>query len=262
MTTRRPRMPNGIDRDADRETRPVNGQRHEPGDASTSGNIVVDEAAGAASASCGDGTAPPAPDAGAEDTAPAERRAGVAPAGGETWLYARYVAFKIAQYEGRMGPEQVALENRMLPLALQTAVEPAEAPDESAAGTEARPEPPPDEAPAPMEAAMDPAVDPAMGAAAELAAAIRTFKADFVHWAGNERRGRRRRAGLAMAAGFPACLLLGLLLQVQFEVVPPHDPTQGWGGHIWNTYGPAIVDCELEAMRTNGAVDCPLTVQP
>ncbi len=31
---------------------------------------------------------------------------------------------------------------------------------------------------------------------------------------------------------------------------------------IWDTYGPAIVDCELEAMRTNGEIDCPLTVRP
>ena len=255
MTTRRPRMPDGIDREEDcAETRPVNRQRHETGNASRSGSAVEDDSEGAASASCGDGPAPPAPDAGAEDTAPAENRADVAPAGGETWLYARYVAAKIAEHEGRMGPEQAALGNRMLPPALQTAVEPAEATGGGAADIEARPEPPPDEVPGPM--------DTAMGAAAELTAAIRTFKADFVHWAGNERRGRRRRAGLAMAAGFPACLLLGLLLQVQFEVVPPHDPTQGWGGHIWNTYGPAIVDCELEAMRTNGAVDCPLTVQP
>lgn len=112
MTTRRPRMPDGIDRDADRvKTRPVNGQRHEPGDAPGSGDPIVDEAAGAGSPGTSDDRPPPAADAGADDAAAAGKRAGVAPAGGETWLYARYVASKIAQYEGRMGPEQAALEN-------------------------------------------------------------------------------------------------------------------------------------------------------
>ena len=250
MTKRKPRMPDGIDRDTDRaEARPMNGQRHEPWRESRSGSAVEDDAAGAASAPCAGGPVPPAPDAGADDTAPAEKRAGVAPAGGETWLYARYVAAKIAQYEGRMGPEQVALENRMLPPALQTAVEPAEAPGEDAAGMQARPEPPSDEAPTPMSAPMD--------AAAELAAAIRTFKADFVRWARNERRGRRRRAGLAMGVGFPACLLLGLLIQVQFEVIPPYDPTSGWGEHIQDTYGRTIGNCEIEAMLTDSEIDCP-----
>ena len=106
-------------------------------------------------------------------------------------------------------------------------------------------------------------MDAAMSAAAELAAALRTFKADFVRWAENERRSRRRRADLAMAVGFPACLLLGLLVEMQFQVIiPMHDPTRGWGEHIWNTYGEIIVDCEREAMRTNGEVDCPLVVRP
>ena len=224
MTTRRPRMPVGIDREEDRaETQPMNGQRHEPWREASSGSAV-------------------------------EERAGVAPAGGETWLFARYVAAKIAEHEGRMRPEQAALENRMLPPALQTAVEPAEAPGEGIAEEGTRPEPPPDEAPA--------AMDAAMGAAAELTAALQTFKADFVRWARNERRGRRRRAGLMMAAGFPACLLLGLLIQVQFGVIPPHDPASGWGGHIRDAYGETIADCKLEAMRKGTAVECPLTVRP
>ena len=151
-----------------------------------------------------------------------------------------------------MGPEQAALENRMLPPALQTAVEPAEEPGVGAAGMEAPPEPPRDEAHEPCEAAMS--------ATAELKAVLLTFKADFVQWAGNERRGRRRRAGLMMAAGFPACLLLGLLIQVQFEVIPSHDPASGWGKHIRDTYGRTIGNCEIEAMLTKSEVDCLLTV--
>ena len=63
-----------------------------------------------------------------------------------------------------------------------------------------------------------------------------------------------------MAAGFPACLLLGLLIQVQFEIVPLHDPTRGWGEHIRDTYGRTIGNCEIEAMLTKSEVDCLLTV--
>ena len=65
-----------------------------------------------------------------------------------------------------------------------------------------------------------------------------------------------------MAVGFPACLLLGLLVEMQFQVIPLHDPTRGWGEHIWNTYGRTIVDCELEAVRTGSEIDCPLVVRP
>ena len=171
-----------------------------------------------------------------------EKRVGDARAGGETWLFARYVAEKIAEYEGRgQEPPQAAQED---------ADEPGEPHGGGAAATERSP----DEAAGPMDAAM--------GAAAELAAALRTFKADFVRWAENERRSRRRRAGLAMAVGFPACVLLGLLVQMQFQVIPLHDPTHGWGEHIWNTYGRTIVDCEREAMRRNSEIDCPLVVRP
>ena len=246
MSARRPTMPDGIDLDPDRaETQPVNGQRHEPWNESRAGSPAKDESAGAGSAPSGDGPAPPAPDAGA-DPAPAEKRAGDARADGESWLFARYVAEKIAEYEGRgQEPTQAAQED---------AEEPGDPHGGGDAAPEARPERSPEEAHEPWDAAM--------GAAAELAAALRTFKVDFVRWAETERRSRRRRAGLAMAVGFPACLLLGLLVEMQFQVIPLHDPTHGWGEHIWNTYGRTIVDCEREAMRTNGEVDCPLTVRP
>ena len=238
-------MPVGIDLDHDHEeTRPVNGQRHEPWRESRGGKPAGDESAGAGGAPPGGGPAPAAPDAGA-DPAPAEKRAGAALRGGESWLFARYVAEKIAEYEGRQEPPQPAQED---------AVEPVEPHGGGAAPTGALPERSPDEAREPWDAAMS--------AAAELAAALRAFKADFVRWAENERRRRRRWAGLAMAAGFPACVLLGLLVQMQFEVIPLHDPTRGWGEHIWNAYGRTVVDCEREAMRMDTVVDCPLTVRP
>ena len=246
MTAKRPTMPAGIDLDPEHEeTRPVNGQRHVPWSEAHSGIPAEEESAGAGGAPSGDGPAPPAPDAGAEP-APAEKRAGDARAGGESWLFARYVAEKIAEYEGRgQEPPQAAQED---------AEQPADLHGGGAAATGAEPERSPDAAHEPRDAAMS--------AAEELAAALRAFKADFVHWADNERRRRRRWAGLAMAAGFPACVLLGLLVQMQFEVIPLHDLTRGWGEHIWNAYGRIIVDCELEAMRTNTVVECPLTVRP
>ncbi len=238
-------MPDGIDLDHDHEERrPVNGQRHEPRGESRGGKPAGDESAGAGSAPAGDGPAPPASDAGA-DPAPAEKRGGVVSASGESWLFARYVAEKIAEYEHGQEPPHVAQED---------AIEPVDPHGGGTDATGARPERPPDEAQEPRDAAMS--------AAAELAAALRAFKAEFVRWAGNERRRRRRWAGLAMAAGLPACVLLGLLVQVQFEVVPLHDPTRGWGEHIWNTYGRTIVDCEHQAMETDTVVECPLTVRP
>ena len=239
-------MPVGVDLDHDHEeTRPANGQRHEPWSESPGGKPAGDASAGAGGAPSSDGPAPAAPDAGA-DPAPAEKRAGDVRAGGESWLFARYVAEKIAEYEGR-GQE--------LPQAAQEdAVEPADLHGGGAAATGAEPERSPD--------AAHELWDAAMSAAAELTAALRAFKVDFVHWADNERRRRRRWAALAMAAGFPACVLLGLLVQMQFEVIPLHDLTRGWGEHIWNAYGRIVVDCELEAMRTNTVVECPLTVRP
>ncbi|MDE0408094.1 MAG: hypothetical protein OXN81_09560 [Alphaproteobacteria bacterium] len=63
------------------------------------------------------------------------------------------------------------------------------------------------------------------------------------------------------AAGAPAALLLGLLVQEQFQVIPLHDPSGGWSGWIWETHGRAIVDCAVEAMRTKAGVDCGLVVR-
>lgn len=238
-------MPDGIDLDHDHEERrPVNGQRHEPWSESRGGKPAGEESAVSGSAPAGDGPAPPAPDAGADDAA-AEKRADDARAGGESWLFARYVAEKIAEYEHGQEPPHVAQENEE---------QPGDPHGGGAAEASLLPERSPDEAREPWDAAMS--------AAGELAAALRAFKADFVRWAENERRRRRRWAGLAMALGFPACVLLGLLVQVQFEVIPLHDPTQGWGEHIWNAYGRTIVDCEHEAMRTDTVVECSLTVRP
>jgi len=84
---------------------------------------------------------------------------------------------------------------------------------------------------------------------------------DFYRWVETD-RGRRRRWSLAaMAAAAPAALLLGLLVQHQFQPIPLHDPSGGWSGWIWETHGRAIVDCAVDAMRTNAEIDCPLVVR-
>ena len=97
--------------------------------------------------------------------------------------------------------------------------------------------------------------------AAKLLERIGTHAADFGRWAELEQRGRRWWWTLATAAGFPAFLLLGLLVEQQFQVIPLHDPTGGWRGHVWEQYGRIIVDCAVEAMRTDAEVDCPLVVR-
>ena len=97
--------------------------------------------------------------------------------------------------------------------------------------------------------------------AAKLLERIEIHAADFGRWVELEQRGRRWWWTLAIAAGFPAFLLLGLLAEQQFQVIPLHDPSGGWRSHVWEQYGRTIVDCAVEAMRTDVEVDCPLVVR-
>ena len=91
--------------------------------------------------------------------------------------------------------------------------------------------------------------------------AVPVGAADMHRWIETDRRRRRRWYGLAAAAAAPAALLLGLLVQQQFQVIPLHDPSGGWSGWIWETHGRAIVDCAVEARRTNAEVNCGLAVR-
>ena len=84
---------------------------------------------------------------------------------------------------------------------------------------------------------------------------------DFYRWVETDRRRRRRWSLAAMAAVAPAAFLLGILVQHQFQPISLHDPSGGWSGWIWETHGRAIVDCAVEAMRTQAEVDCPLAVR-
>ena len=91
--------------------------------------------------------------------------------------------------------------------------------------------------------------------------AVPVGAADMHRWIETDRRRRRRWYAVAAAVAAPAALLFGLLVQQQFEVIPLHDPSGGWGGWIWETHGRAIVDCAVEARQTNGEVDCRLAVR-
>ena len=89
----------------------------------------------------------------------------------------------------------------------------------------------------------------------------RTFMADFHRWADAQRGYRLWWSALALAVVVPAFFLLGVLVELQFEIVPPHDPSGGWSRHIWDNYGPAIADCAMEAKRTDRAVKCSFDVR-
>ena len=89
----------------------------------------------------------------------------------------------------------------------------------------------------------------------------RTFMADFHRWADAQRGYRLWWSALALVVVVPAFFLLGVLVELQFQIVPPHDPSGGWSRHIWDNYGPAIAECAMEAKRTDRAVKCSFDVR-
>ena len=101
------------------------------------------------------------------------------------------------------------------------------------------------------------AVDAAVGLSGELG----SCRADLGRWVEEDRRWQRRWKSAALAAAVPVALLLGLLVQKEFQPIPLHDPSGGWSGWIWETHGRAIVDCAVEARRTEAEVDCALVVR-
>ena len=90
---------------------------------------------------------------------------------------------------------------------------------------------------------------------------IRVHTADFHRWVEKDRRWRRWVPVAAASIAVPVALLLGLLIEQHYQVIPLHDPTGGWRGHIWEHYGRRIVDCTAEAMASGAEVNCPLVVR-
>ena len=90
---------------------------------------------------------------------------------------------------------------------------------------------------------------------------IRVHTADFHQWVERDRRWRRWVPAAAAGIAMPAAVLLGLLIEQHYQVIPIHDPTGGWRGHVWEQYGRKIVDCAVEARRTGAEVNCPLLVR-
>ena len=107
----------------------------------------------------------------------------------------------------------------------------------------------------------DPDYKAAVDAAVGLSGKLDSCRGDFGRWVEEDRRRRRYWTAAALAAAVPAALVLGVLVQLQFEVMPLHDPSGGWSGWIWETHGRAVVDCVVEAMRTDAEVDCALVVR-
>ena len=99
------------------------------------------------------------------------------------------------------------------------------------------------------------------GMADRIEEAVAAQNGDFAQWAHRECRRKRWLSGAALAAAVPAVLLLGVLMQKEFEVVPLHDPSGGWRAWIWENHGAAIADCASEARRRGEAVECPLAVR-
>ena len=90
---------------------------------------------------------------------------------------------------------------------------------------------------------------------------IRVHTEDFHRWVERDRRGRRWVSVAAAGIAVPAALLLGVLIEQHYQVIPIHDPTGGWQGHVWEHYGRRIFDCTVEAMASGEEVNCPLVVR-
>ena len=99
----------------------------------------------------------------------------------------------------------------------------------------------------------------AQAVADRLEEAIVDYTADLRRAAGHGRR-RWTWPGLALAVAVPAFFLLGVLVEHQFAIIPPDDPTGGWRGYIWDNYGNQVADCARQATKTNRVVKCSFNV--
>ena len=92
----------------------------------------------------------------------------------------------------------------------------------------------------------------------DLDAALRLHVADFHRARAIERRVFHRFAILTALISAPALIILGVLLQQQFDVLPIPDATGGWRDWVWDRYGSQITDCVIRS-RTAGE-ECPVSI--
>ena len=90
---------------------------------------------------------------------------------------------------------------------------------------------------------------------------IRVHTEDFHRWVERDRRWRRWVSLTAAGIAVPMALVLGVLIEQHYQVIPIHDPTGGWRGHVWEHYGRRIFDCTVEAMASGEEVNCSLVVR-
>ena len=94
-----------------------------------------------------------------------------------------------------------------------------------------------------------------------LSGKLDSCRGDFGRWVEADRSRQRYWKAAALAATVAAALVFGVLVEQQFQVISLRDPSGGWSGWNWETHGLAIVDCAVEAMRTDAEVDCALAAR-
>ena len=91
----------------------------------------------------------------------------------------------------------------------------------------------------------------------EVSTALRVFSKDFRNW-----RRRWMQPALAVAVLMPVLLGAGMAIQSQAPLLPQHDPSLGWSGHIWEHYGSAFMECFERANKgASGKTRCELEVR-
>ena len=91
----------------------------------------------------------------------------------------------------------------------------------------------------------------------EVSRALTVFSKDFRSW-------RRRRAWpvVALLIVVPVLVGAGMGLQSRVALLPQHDPSLGWSGHIWEHYGAKFMHCYERAGKTaSGRARCEFEVR-
>ena len=101
-----------------------------------------------------------------------------------------------------------------------------------------------------------------VGDVALLLETIQAWRNDLARWRVVDARRRKWWVAGLLGLAAPGALVLGLLAQKEFEVVPVPDRTGGWKDHVWERgYGPKIADCVIEAKKQGKEIVCKVTVR-